>query len=754
MKIHEHSGVPMGMMGMLVFVFASIMVWLRHGRGRLPEAGRLASRIHRYVFAKGVFLEVGAAILLFGSLVHHPELDRYGATALEELQGRGYEIPTGSDPVRVYPAITDQAFSATHAGGWRPGVISLREAPQGTAGPEVFLRHELMHEVTFRTCGGKLPVWAEEAAAISFSGEPAVGSFSARPTEDENAYLRRRIGIGARLDQKSYDTLSRLVAAYGWPSHPCSVSEPIEKILSIPRGSADTGFSHILINVLSGRVLEARGDLNTRYPPGSLLKVPYAAALADVSTGSIGDDLARSDTTRLLQRRGSFDLNRYRLLISLVRDAPLGQAIAPEELRGKDERFWRRYLGERDRDGHFSFEANLPELAGVLRFCLLSRPERFAGLSRNGVMEGSTLYPESQADKAVLGSLQAMAKTGTVADERGNPLVGHLMVAWPADAPVFLAVFRDLGASGAANLRPASKLLAEWSSRYPVEFGKVRVGLLTLTPRDSWQLFDDCPSVERESANGWRQRVSVCGRFHIRSTARGSRSERMVSGLVESSPDGRKVVLTTDPETYADAVLSAEAQDLRGEALKALRAVIVWNGIHGNTRHHDSESLCDTTHCMVFRGNAVEQASKRSTTTDPSLLRQLEALATARGWDWLPFSKGGIEKWEKPISVERLQTLVNEPAVLELRRERTRSGEVMVHLVYAESEETVTCEVFRNRLKLLSCPDVIRYDDIMRVWVFAGIGEGHGQGLSVDRSRALGEAGKSAASILADAYED
>ena len=89
-------------------------------------------------FRKAILLEAGAAILFFGALATHPELDRSGALALSELQALGYRTPTVSEPVRVYPAKTGAAFTSAHAGGWHPGVISLREDPTGSSGPEIY----------------------------------------------------------------------------------------------------------------------------------------------------------------------------------------------------------------------------------------------------------------------------------------------------------------------------------------------------------------------------------------------------------------------------------------------------------------------------------------------------------------------------------------------------------------------------------------------------------------------------------------
>ena len=255
-------------------------------------------------FRKSVLLEAGAAILFFGALAAHPELEQSGAKALRELQALGYRTPSVSEPVRVYPAKTGGTFTASHAGGWHPGVISLREDPAGSHGPEIYLRHELMHEAVQRTCAGRLPLWAEEAAAMGFSGELTDRPPPGPPAESELDHLREKVRVGAGLDGASYGELSKLVSFYGWPSGPCAVSAEMEKLLqSEPAGA---GFSYILVSLLSGEVLDARGDLTTRYPPGSLLKIPYAASLTVAENAAVGEELCASDTDRLLGRRRFF----------------------------------------------------------------------------------------------------------------------------------------------------------------------------------------------------------------------------------------------------------------------------------------------------------------------------------------------------------------------------------------------------------------------------------------------------------------
>lgn len=700
------------------------------------------------------FFEAASILLFMGSLIHNTALHQSGDAAVRELIDRGYSIST-EEPIRIYPAETGGDMSGAHAGGWRPGIISLREKPQGQFGPEIFIRHELMHEASHKTCGGKMALWAEEAAAISFSGElaQAMQSLSELPDDAAISRLKYRLSRGAHLDAASYITLERLIVAYGWPTTPCAVSREISERLTPLTPSEKSGISGILIHLASGRILESKGDLKTPYPPGSLLKIPYAAALqGDFPPSALANELARSDTVALLRHREHLDVDRYRFLLSPVDNNPLADSLVRDDLGKQPEQFWRRLLGERDNDGPFPFEAALPDLALVLRASLLYQPETFVGLSRNGLMEGSTLLHQAEDDRKLLAKLHAVAKTGTVADIRNTPLVGHLMIAWPAVRPVYLAVFRSTGIRGAAVLGRAAPILKEWSDTHPLQYAGVRVQLLSSLGRKSWEIVDESPTFVRRNRDGTSARVSLDGRFRINSSARKSRSERMVNGLLQIFSDSGKVVLETDMASYVEAVLSAEGEDLPLEAGKAVAAVVAFNGVHGNHRHPETHSLCDLTHCMVFLGAPEKPNGSKTPILDMALVTALEKQATTSKTKWLPFSKGGNEQWSKTITAVELKKILGENGILDIRRERTRTGEVVVHLVYPENEERVPCEVFRNKLKLLSCPGQIITVKNGESWDLHGLGQGHGEGLSFERARALAEAGSSAAAILDDAY--
>lgn len=708
----------------------------------------------RQVFRAAVLFEAGAAILFFGSLIHDPQMGPCGSEALKELQALGYRVPTPADPVRAYPA-EGQAIMPLEAGGWRPGVISLRPNPRGSLAPKTYLRHELMHEASFRTCYGKLPLWAEEAAAINFSGELEGSVQPAEISNQEIEYLRERVRIGAPFNARSWLTLKRLITAHGWPREPCAVSKEIAKIVTPAPVPREAIFSAVLISVASGQVLESTGDLHSRFAPGSLLKIPYAASLRDPPGDAIAGELAKSDAAKLLDRKEKFDPAAFSLLLSagkgdsnLVRDLQSHAGID----EGRDEKFLRTCLGDRNDEGEFPFEANIVDLARVMRASILYHPETFPGLSRNGFAEGTTLFSQPSSYKKVLEKLHAISKTGTVSDARGEPLAGHLMVAWPAEKPVFLAVFRTIRGTGASNLRRAALLLEKWSGGHNPREANVRVSLMTLTSPDSWEVLSDCPVIDKVGPDGWKRQVGTCGRFRILSSARGSRTERFVSGILETSPDRSKLVLETDLESYVDAVISSEAQDLKGEAAEAMRAAIAWNGIHCRLRHPETRSLCDSTHCMVFMGTA-EKAPKQIGKTRPELIGLLDEIAAARNLDWLPFSKGGSEAWEVRVPYSEAARVTGESTLLDIRRERTRSGAVSIHLYYEAGEENVPCDLFRLKMKLPSCPETIRYYPETNELIFKGIGEGHGQGLSVHRTRELAKSGFPAAKILKDAYQ-
>lgn len=163
--------------------------------------------------------DAGSAILFLGILASNIAIHREANRALSELTQFGYNIPAKSSPVSVTLVNTTGDFTTKHAGGWRPGVIYIRD---GTGEQLVLrLRHELMHEATHRTCSEAFPRWAAEAAAISFSGE--IETETIFPTNDKIAYLNKQLLHNTPLDMRSYSTLVALVSNLGWTPLPCKI---------------------------------------------------------------------------------------------------------------------------------------------------------------------------------------------------------------------------------------------------------------------------------------------------------------------------------------------------------------------------------------------------------------------------------------------------------------------------------------------------------------------------------------------------
>ncbi len=476
-------------------------------------------------------------------------------------------------------------------------------------------------------------------------------------------------------------------------------------------------------------------------PPGSLLKLTFAAALASANSSELGHELAASDTDKLLLRREQFSDMLYQTLLS-----PIAHQQLPKHSMSTTTDNPSAWLGERLSSGEFPIQASLPELALSLRVALLLKPDYFQGLSQNGLIPDSTLAGHAEDLLQVIRQQHVMVKTGSVSTATGQPLFGLMALAWPAPKPVYLAIFRQAGVRGAGLLSEAVSQLKQWQDSFPVSQANVRVHVLSLLSRASWQVDTDCPELTTQNT-----RFNLCGQYRVDANGHGSRSVRYFQGVLENQANGQ-LVLTTDVFSYIEGVLSAEAQPLTGSARAAMRAVIAWNGMQGQRRHSDVNALCDTTHCMVFMG-ALQPNHTDIEPVDNHLLDELTELAHNTNTHWLSFAKGGEQRWQSYWSEAQLAQLLAEPWIQDIRRERRKTGDIWIHLYYAEQEETLSCEVFRSRLKLASCPDTITLASDQAGWVFSGIGEGHGLGLSLSRAQALSEQGMSAEQILIDAYQ-
>ena len=686
------------------------------------------------------FFDFSAPLIFFGALSALTDLRQVGHQALEEAGALGYAVNSlEHDPIKVYPMAKGAPGESSHGGSWRPGVIYLRLNPRGALTLGHYLRHELMHALIHRTCGDRLPLWAEEGAALAFAGgvPPTTQGIGQRDIERMKVWAE----AGSPMNQGVQQVLLNWIAEYGWPKKPCDVPGDLAEVFR----STGSSFSYGLSYVLSGRTIEKRGQ-DVALPLGSLLKIPYRASLKPRQAGglkapALDQALLESDDETLLSQ--PMDLSFYRLLLGNIGQGP------PR---------WdhRELVGLRGYHGGFRIKGSIKEAMQMLRASLLVQPQAFEALASNGVVKGSTLHGADPGGLRALASLNALAKTGTVSSKTGRIKWGYLMVAWPSQGPEFLAVFRQEGVSGRGVLAKAMPYLRRWKAERRLAYGQVPLHVMSRLPRTSWDMAAPCPLLEG-TWEGEPIQFSRCGSLDVVSQARGSRKFRRYYGVMRLANEGDPVRLVTDPESYADGVLASEASHLVGEGQKALRAVIHWNATKGGERWHKKAGyesyvgLCDTTHCAVFQGEHAG-GLRATQATNSELLKTLDELTKGKE-PWLAFSKGGLAPWNIRKNQAELKVIFGENP-LNIRRARLKSGKVLMEIEFPYDHIRWPCETFRSALKLPSCPSRVVYDKEEGTYRFLGQGAGHGNGISLTLLEQLSREGVTARDMILRAYAE
>ncbi len=682
-------------------------------------------------------LELGSLLVFQGLLSNDTALQRAGSEAIAELVSAGFAQPAPDETIRVYPQAA--GTNSNHAAAWRPGIIYLRENPKSAFPRSVYLRHELFHEFSFRTCKQPLARWEQEAAAMQFSGEAATPS--AEVSDSALARLQRAIAIDKPLDELNYETLRQLVAMHGWPTTSCEKNDRLSQLLTSSSALERLPFSYEVISILTGRSLAKSSEENSAAPPGSLLKLPFAASLQNVAIEELRPALAKSDTEWFVRQLDRVSFER----LDSIFDNRSWHQMLQQASKSACLDSCRFLLGERNSDQDFPVLLTLTELGWLMRNSILALGAERLKFGKLTIAEGGTLQSASQSFKELLNELHALAKTGTASSASGAPLVGHLILSWPEDDPKYLAIFRQGGVRGSGLAEPASQVLKKLRKSLETRGEAVEVKLRRVS-RVGDNPNSSCAEIPVSSRVRIGGRASVCGYWQVRA----GRAVEWVPGLIFQDAEG--VLLRTDAESYADGVLRGEADSLTGTPRAALRAVALWNGLHGKHRHAESQSLCDTSHCMIYRGSMSLPVLSRET-TDEKLLALLDILTREKRSElWLQFSEGGVKDWKQSLAEPQLAFLLEEPAVLGLQRRRERDGAVVVDLIYANGSEAVACETFRKRLKLPACPEKIDFDQAKRQWIFFGIGRGHGKGLDVRWLLSPEASGKPASDILQGAY--
>lgn len=691
-------------------------------------------------------------LLFFGDLATQPDLHQDALTFLTSMQERGYSLPKDNEVLKIRRAPLPKG----RAGLWTPpNQIFLSQDIKNPSHLAVFLRHELVHALVFKNC--RMPLWAQEAVAMNESGE-----LLDLPDEplDLNALMQLK-----KASQNEFPpgdlarkALGTLIKHQGWPKEKCKISKSIQQVLG--EGKAENSVSWRVIHLTSGRALQHSGAQNQKLFPGSLLKVPLAASLKlqpstlesgststknTVTVQNIGYALAKSDGDFFLKNMDKLDRNLLRSILG--KDSDVYSSKTLTGLRVQEE----------------SVKYTLEELTSILRKSfLIADRTRFLPLALNGTLDQSTLQKASKKVTELLSKHSVLVKTGTTRNSDSLPLTGTALLVWPARDPQYLAVIKQDGVAGFEAVEKNASLFQEWFDHYSDwNQSNILVKINHKMPGNAFEKTSNCQTFFPHFPGATAPLANDCGEFILKSLLKNSKSLREVNGIL--SAKNSDLLLHTDIFSYIDGVMEAEAGgELTGEARRALQAIVAYNGMFGSPTHSHANPkrsnlknkelkipLCSSTQCMVFRGNG-----KKDLISDLAGQKQVAKLVTLiKPWansygNWIPFSLGGKTPWAKRMAKEQLHFLVKEALVLAIVRERKKQGEVLIHLEYPGGRETLSCEVFRNRLKLYSCPESIHEESGGQAWIFSGTGEGHGLGFQLVWAQQLSNEGHSAEVIL------
>ncbi len=664
--------------------------------------------------------------------------------ACNELVARGYGKKLKQKPL---PFVFSSQIAESHTAGlWLDGKVFLPSWIRDSNQLMLTVRHEFMHAMTQVHCPN-FPIWAHEAAAISFSGE-LHDRFNASKTfrSSEKAEETRR------------QNLIQGLAEYPWPAEPCAIQKELahqfkqtEAVQMAPRN-----FAYRIVHLASGRVYGHQGSQTDVAPAGSLLKLAWFASLPDeLQTHSdIQKAILKSDSKSLLGQSNKA-VDRLKLKTFLDFSGSNSWLLAPENSPQIIQQRLSQAMG--DRDVLWSLE----RLGLMLRQLILtSNVEHLQFLQKNGRVASSTLADSSDSQKSLLRQLQALAKTGTNRDQAehglGDITWGHLLIVWPAKKPEFMAIFRASRLRGAKLLSKAEPILRDFIKEYPIqETYVVRVLLDTKKVPHSLATDAKCPfsvrpvsadssllrSWQKDTNPGWI--FSPCRSLQLLSgnLRRPVFPHKSVQGLLRER-QGRWELLT-DIESYTDAVLMAEGAELKGSARQAFRSIIFANA------GFRKDGICASTRCMVYVGQPAEESREQ---TSRSLIQKSRSLARRHKELWLPFSAGGSKAWTNELPGYRVEKILKFPSLFQMERLALRGGIVKVRLLSDHQQLELGCDSFQTLLKLPSCPTSISYAAKTQSWTFSGNGLGHGRGFLVQEAQQLALLGWNAESLLQWAY--
>ncbi len=214
---------------------------------------------------------------------------------------------------------------------------------------------------------------------------------------------------------------------------------------------------------------------------------------------------------------------------------------------------------------------------------------------------------------------------------------------------------------------------------------------------------------------------------------------------------GSTLRLSTSMLSYSAHVLISEMSNGRVETIKALALAIQQNA---RTHPTHDDFVCDTTHCQVFAADWT-LTSRDDRRILLGVLSEIEGRHLVH-WKpnlsnetlkWFPFSRGGSDPWTLIKSDVTLRVALG---VQKFDSIEIRTGPRIAFLFENQMIRQYECEIFRNQIQILSCPNSIH--KTAGGWEFSGNGEGHSQGLDLIKADALAAQGATYGEILEHFY--
>lgn len=586
-------------------------------------------------------------------------------------------------------------------------------------------------------------------------------------------YLQNQSLKSTDSESKGYYALARLLASEPTRQELLKTlklcSQPHKKcpmdlmaILAQEKQSAPKGpIEFLVMDALTGEILQSQGAIDTPTDVGSMLKPVMLHLFPQTLTPQLAKTSIEWACPDLHQTRG------HRMVWQEALQLSCNGFFLETKLTPSMRKQWAHYFqtfGIDEKRTHIErtdepiglirkVQLSLEEMASIYRSIDKEHPEVIDALV--GTLDRGTL--NEQKESPFFLKLQAKLKTGSVRSIQSRPLLG-----WIGGRVQNMYVFvRASGYSGASLLPELKKIVEPWLGK---KLEPVSVQILGLIPTTAIKI--DCGKSSVKVGKRLLSTVTVTnlkpldrvecvrGSLQIHFPRNKNSETRSYWGSVTYLPPdefsssepvrlkqararrGSAFVLQTTERNYVSRVLAAEMANARQETLKALAFVVRQNLV---SHRHNNRPLCDTTHCQVYGpGNNFSYRYLLPYTKAYDAVAFLPIQQKL----FLSFAKGGRESWSTERSLDEVH---RELGIAVMETDIKKQGEQILI-----NNSPITCEKFRNRLSLLSCPKTIYRKQ--KTFIFSGIGEGHGAGMDLVKAESLAAAGKSYKELLKSFY--